>query len=495
MTREPRANLSAADHFFINGEWAEPSTASTIEVINPSTEKFFYRVAEAQEADIDRAVGAARQAFDIGPWPRLSPAERAEYLVKLAAGLEARGSELSELWSGQTGVLHSTACAAIPRLGQAFRYYAALAGEYEFVERHAPSAGGKLGYLVREPVGVVGAIIPWNAAIFTIGYKVAPALLAGCTVVVKASPEAPGEAYLLAEVVEAIGLPPGVVNVVTADRGASERLVSDPRVDKISFTGSTVAGRRIASLCGDRIARYTLELGGKSAAVILDDADIGTSAASIAGSACYLSGQVCSSLTRIVVSRDRHDELVNALCESFSQVRVGDAFDPSSGMGPVATKRQYDRVVGFIAQGVSEGADLAYGGHRPTDLGRGFFIEPTVFGNVDNSSSIARQEIFGPVLSVIPADSERDAISIANDSIYGLNSAVFTNDPTRAYEVARQLRCGTVGHNAFRSDFAIAFGGFKQSGLGREGGAEGLLPYLETKTVILDGEPDGGPGV
>lgn len=489
MTLEPEVNIGATDRFFIDGKWAKPSTKSTFEIINPSTEEVFFCVAEAQEEDLDRAIAAARVAFDSGPWPRLSHSERADYMRKISAGLEERGLEISEIWSGQTGILHSLARAAIPRFGHAFRQYAELSDEFPFTESHKPSAGGKLGFLVREPVGVVGAIIPWNGPIFLLGYKVAPALLAGCTVVVKASPEAPGEAYVLAEVAEAVGLPPGVINVVTADRAVSELLVQDSRVDKISFTGSTTAGRRIAALCGQRIARFTLELGGKSAAVILDDFDIATAARTIVGPACFNAGQVCSSLTRIVVSRRRHDELVDALCDSFSDVRVGHAFDPTSGIGPVATQRQRARIEGLVAQGAKEGAHLATGGRRPSHLPRGFFIEPTVFGNVDNSSTIAREEIFGPVLSVIPADDEQEAIDIANDTVYGLNNSVFTNDAERAYEVARQLRSGTVGHNSFRTDFGIAFGGFKQSGLGREGGSEGLFPYLETKTIILDSEP------
>jgi aldehyde dehydrogenase (NAD+) len=489
LTLEPEVNIGATDRFFIDGKWAKPSTKSTFEIINPSTEEVFFCVAEAQEEDLDRAIAAARVAFDSGPWPRLSHSERADYMRKISAGLEERGLEISEIWSGQTGILHSLARAAIPRFGHAFRQYAELSDEFPFTESHKPSAGGKLGFLVREPVGVVGAIIPWNGPIFLLGYKVAPALLAGCTVVVKASPEAPGEAYVLAEVAEAVGLPPGVINVVTADRAVSELLVQDSRVDKISFTGSTAAGRRIAALCGQRIARFTLELGGKSAAVILDDFDIATAARTIVGPACFNAGQVCSSLTRIVVSRRRHDELVDALCDSFSDVRVGHAFDPTSGIGPVATQRQRARIEGLVAQGAKEGAHLATGGRRPSHLPRGFFIEPTVFGNVDNSSTIAREEIFGPVLSVIPADDEQEAIDIANDTVYGLNNSVFTNDAERAYEVARQLRSGTVGHNSFRTDFGIAFGGFKQSGLGREGGSEGLFPYLETKTIILDSEP------
>ena len=258
-------------------------------------------------------------------------------------------------------------------------------------------------------------------------------------------------------------------------------------MDKISFTGSTAAGRKIGAICGGRIARFTLELGGKSAAVILDDADLGSAAQSLAAAECILAGQVCASLTRIVVSERRHDELVEALAASFSQVRVGNQFDEASQMGPLAARRQRDRVEGYIAKGIEGGARLATGGGRPKDLDRGWYVEPTVFGNVDNSSVIAQEEIFGPVLSVIPARDEADAVRIANDTIYGLNSAVYTADVERAREVAAQIRAGTVGHNGFKSDATIGFGGFKQSGIGREGGLQGLQPFLETKTVLLDG--------
>ena len=334
---------------------------------------------------------------------------------------------------------------------------------------------------------MVGAIIPWNAPMGLISMKLAPALIAGCTVILKSSPEAPGEGYLIAEAAEAVGLPPGVLNVVTADREVSELLVRDPRVDKITFTGSTAAGRKIASICGERIARCTLELGGKSAAVILDDADLETTAQSLAMAECLLSGQVCASLTRIVVTRSRHDDMVEALAAAFSKVKVGDPFDPSSQMGPLAAERQRTRVEGYIAKGVETGATLATGGGRPKDLDRGWYVEPTVFGNVDNKSVIAQEEIFGPVLSVIAADDEDDAVRIANDTIYGLHGAVFTNDVERAREVAGQMRTGAIGHNGFKSDFDMGHGGFKQSGIGREGGVDGLLPFLESKAVLLDG--------
>jgi aldehyde dehydrogenase (NAD+) len=490
-TYEPIAALEHADLFFIGGKWVKPSSSATIEVTDSGTEEFVFSVAEAQAEDMARAVGAAREAFDRGPWPRMTHAQRAEYLRALANGLRERGSEVAEIWPRESGVLHVIAQGAGEGAAEVFEYYAGLADTYCFEEPATPTAGGEFGLIVREPVGVVGAIIPWNGPLALISYKIAPALLAGCTVILKSSPEAPAEGYLVAEIAEAIGLPAGVLNVVTADREVSELLVSDPRVDKITFTGSTAAGRQIGSILGGRIARCTLELGGKSAAVILDDADLAEAAAALAGAECFLSGQVCSSLTRVVVTQSRHDQMVGLLSDIFAQVKVGDPFDASSQMGPLVAERQRDRVLGYVAKGIADGAVLATGGGRPKDLERGWYVEPTVLGNVDNSSALAQEEIFGPVLSVIPAASEQDAIDIANDTIYGLNASVFTNDVDRAREVASQLRSGTVGHNAFRTDFGIAFGGFKQSGMGREGGTEGLAPFLETKTVILEGRPAG----
>ncbi len=490
VDRQP-VPLHHVDRLFIGGGWVEPSSDATIDVIDPATEEQFLRVPAAGAADVARAVAAARDAFDRGPWPTLSHAERADYLRRLGRAVADRAEDLGQIWPRESGALYTMAVAAGQFAGMPFDAYAALADTFPFEERAQPTMGGAFGLLVREPVGVVGAIIPWNAPLGLISHKVGPALLAGCTVVLKLSPEAPGEGYLVAEAAEAIGLPPGVLNVITAERDVSELLVRDPGVDKITFTGSTATGRRIASLCGERIARCTLELGGKSAAVILDDADLEAAAHTLARSECFLAGQVCSSLTRIVVSERRHDEFVDALAAAFSSVRVGDPFDPSTQIGPLTSARQRDRVEGYIAKGVGEGATLVTGGGRPGHLDRGWFVEPTVFAQVDNSSTIAQEEIFGPVLGVIPAAHEEDMVTIANDTIYGLNASVFTPDVDRAREVARRLRSGTVGHNAWRTDFGIAFGGFKQSGIGREGGKEGLLPFLETKTVILEEVPSG----
>ncbi|WP_236794724.1 aldehyde dehydrogenase [Amycolatopsis sp. GM8] len=485
------APLRHANRFYLDGRWETPSSDSGVDVIDATTELPYLRVAAARPADMARAIAAARRAFDEGPWPRLTHEQRAEYLRAMAGGLRARSADFADIWPRESGILHELASYVGEAAARRFEFYANLASTFAFEEPATPTAGGDYGLLVREPVGVVAAIIPWNAPLPLIAAKVAPALLAGCTVVLKPAPEAPGEAYVVAEIAEAIGLPPGVLNVLTAQREASEALVRDPRVDKVTFTGSTTVGRRIAALCGERIARVTLELGGKSAAVVLDDCDLEATARAITEQGRFLSGQVCSSLTRVVVTRRHHDELVAALAANLSAIQVGDPFRPETQMGPLALGRQRDAVERYVAIGLDEGATLVTGGGRPEHLDHGWYVEPTLFAGVGNRSTIAQAEIFGPVLSVVPVADEDEAIAAANDSIYGLNASVFTGDVDRAQRVARRLRSGTVGHNAWRSDYGVAFGGFKQSGIGREGGKEGLLPYLETKFVILDGAPSG----
>ncbi|MDK3016844.1 aldehyde dehydrogenase [Pseudodonghicola flavimaris] len=475
--------------FYIDGQWVDPSTSRTIDVIEAATEELYFTVAEAETADVARAVDAARRAFDAGPWPQMPPRQRAQYLRAFARAMAERFDDIVQLWPRETGVIASIVPAVMEEVPAAFEYYADLAETYPFEQEVPTSSGQGFGMIVGEPVGVVGAIIPWNTPMHLAAWKLAPALLAGCTVVVKASPEAPGSAYVIAEIADRIGLPPGVVNVLTADRVASEALVTDPRVDKITFTGSTAVGKRIAGIMAERIGRYTLELGGKSAAVILDDMDIAEAADSLTAGACFVSGQICASLTRIIVPRPRHDDMLEALAERFSRVRVGNPYDAGVQMGPLASQRQRERVEGYVRIGQDEGATLAFGGKRPKGLNRGWFIEPTVFGNVDNASRLAQEEIFGPVISVIAAADEDDAIRLANDTVFGLNASVFTHDVDRARAVSRRLRAGTVGQNGNRADFGIGFGGVKQSGIGREGGVAGLLPYLENKTVVLDRRP------
>ncbi|GAA3152260.1 aldehyde dehydrogenase [Kribbella aluminosa] len=478
------------DKFYVGGSWIPTTTGGHFDVVDPTTEHVAYRAPAAGPAEVDLAIAAARAAFDDGPWPKMEPGERAEYLRAIAAGVRRRTDDLAALWSRETGAVHSEAVAALATPPEIYEFYADLAESFPFVE-HFPDgddAGIRLlRLLVREPVGVVGAIVPWNGTTPMIAMKAAPALLAGCTLVVKCSPEAPGAGQIMAEIAEDVGLPPGVWNAITADREESELLVRDSRVDKVTFTGSTTAGRRIGSICGQRIARCTLELGGKSAAVVLNDYDA-AAVARVLANTWHWAGQVCAALTRVVVTRSRHDEIVNALHGEFTGVTIGDPFDVATQMGPLSIARQRDRVEGYIRTGIDEGAMLVTGGNRPAGLERGYFIEPTLFANVDNASTIAQQEIFGPVLAVIPADSEEQAVALANQSAYGLNASIFTNDTDRALEVARRLRSGSVGHNGFRTDWTIAFGGFKDSGIGRECGREGVYPFLEPKTVVLEGK-------
>jgi betaine-aldehyde dehydrogenase len=480
-------DIKHLDKLFIGGAWATPSTDAKIDVVSPMTEEVIFSVAEAREPDMDRAVAAARAAFDTGPWPRLTHAERAGWLRRMGEAVKARSEELGHAWTNQIGAVHSMTQMSGPNAAAIFERNAALADTFEWEETHTPADGHGRALIVREPVGVCAAVVPWNNPLGLAVNKLAPGFLAGCTFVLKASPETPLDAYILAEAAEAIGLPAGVLNVVVGHRPASEHLIRNPDVDKVAFTGSSAAGKRIASILGERMARYTMELGGKSAAIVLDDYGVDEAVQSLTGSLCRLSGQVCAALTRVVVPRARHDDFVDSFSAAMARLKPGDPYDPASSFGPLAMERQLERVEGYVAKGKAEGATLAYGGGRPPGLNRGYYFEPTLFSNVDNAMVIAQEEIFGPVISLIPCEDEADAIRIANDTVYGLNGAVLTHDNTRAYEVARQIRAGNVSQGRMRFDFSIAFGGFKQSGVGREGGREGLLPYLEPKTLMLEG--------
>jgi acyl-CoA reductase-like NAD-dependent aldehyde dehydrogenase len=401
--------------------------------------------------------------------------------------LRRREPELAGAWVAQVGGLASFAPIMTSGGTHDFLATASLCDTFSFVERR-PSHMVNTALVVREPAGVVVAIAPWNAPYGIMASKVAYALVAGCTVIVKPSPETPLEAYIIAEAAEAAGLPPGVVNLVCGNREASDYLVRNAGVDKVSFTGSTLAGKRIGMVCAERVARVTLELGGKSAAIVRDDFPIEAAAAILGHTITIMSGQVCAMLSRAIVSRHRHDELADAIKRVMESIRIGHSDDPQTQLGPLAMKRQLDRVEGYLEEG-RRTSDLVTGGSRPAQMKTGYFIEPTLFANVDNESRIAQEEIFGPVLCLIPADDEADAIRIANQSHYGLNGSVITNDVDAAYAISRRMRVGGIGQNGMRLEFSMPYGGFKQSGIGREGGPEGLLPYLETKTILLDGLP------
>jgi aldehyde dehydrogenase (NAD+) len=473
-----------ASGLFIGGDWREGQGGVQCDVVAPHNEELLLSYREATPADIDVAVTAAREAFDTGPWPRLSPAERGAVLRKIAANLTARMPELAEAWTGQVGAVLGFTKKASGQSPDLFNFYADLCDTYPFIEERRRSSGG-LARVIQEPAGVVAAITPWNAPLVLLCYKVAAGLAAGCTIVAKPSPETPIDAHILAECIQAAGLPPGVFNMLPAGRDTGDYLVRHPGVDKVSFTGSTSAGKKIVHACADRLARVSLELGGKSAALILDDAKVEQVLPSLVPYSMPITGQVCFSLTRVLTPRARRDEFVEAYVAAVKGIKVGDPFADGTGMGPLTLERQRDRVVSYIAKGRSEGARLILGGGRPAGLNRGFFIEPTVFVDVDPGMTIAREEIFGPVVSFIDYDGEADMIEKANASDYGLHGAVYTADPEKGYEVARRVRSGSVTVNGMIVDIEMPFGGFKQSGVGREGGVEGLKTYQETKTIYF----------
>ena len=480
--------------FFVGGRWVEPAAPERFGVISPSTEEVVGRVPLAEPADIDRAVVAARDAFDHGPWPRTPPAERADVLRRAARLLRDRTDDIAWVTATEMGCAISQAPQAqTGMVSRVFDYYADLLGTFELERRVVTD--DRAGLVVHDPVGVVAAIIPWNAPVTLAAWKVAPALAAGCTVVLKPPPEAPLSGFVLAEALEAAGVPPGVLNVVPGGREAGEHLVTHPGVDKVAFTGSTDAGKRIMSLCAERVARVSLELGGKSASIVCDDADLGVAIPRIVGGGMHLSGQVCGAHTRILVARSRYDEAVEAAAAAADAIPYGDPFDPKTVVGPLVAERQRDRVEGYIASALAEGARAVAGGVRPAHLPKGWYVPPTILAGVDNRMRVAQEEIFGPVLSFIPVDGDDDAVRIANDSRYGLSGGVWTADAAHGLAVARRMRTGSVAVNGSYPPFPLVpFGGLKESGLGRELGPEGLLAYLEPRSIgvptsLFEGAP------
>ena len=480
MSVSKQAELLVYDKLYVNGQWVAPAGNGTLDVINSTTEEVMGRIPEGTPEDINRAVEAARAAFQ--GWSTTPIQQRAELLTKMSAGLSARQSEIAAIIAAEVGMtlpLANAVQAGMPAMEMGS--YAKLLTEYAFEEQ----IGNSL--VIQEPVGVVGCITPWNFPLHQVVAKVAAAMAAGCTIVLKPSEVAPLTAFILAEIAHEAGLPAGVFNLVSGlGPVVGEALASHPDVDMISFTGSTRAGKRVSELAAQTVKRVALELGGKSANIILDDADLEKAVQGGVANCYFNSGQTCSAHTRMLVPRTRHDEAVKiakAAAESFT---VGDPRVGKAKLGPLISDVQRERVRGYIKKGIAEGATLVTGGAEPPEgLEKGYFVRPTVFANVRNDMTIAREEIFGPVLSIIPYEDEDDAVRIANDTPYGLAGGVWSADPERAKRVARRLRTGQVDINGGSFNPFAPFGGYKQSGNGRELGRYGFEEFLETKSLQM----------
>ena len=473
------------DRLYIGGEWVPSTGDDRLQVVNPATEEPTGHAPGGTPADLARAVGAARAAFDGGRWPALSPSDRAELLDALADELDGRADEIAEVITAESGLpIRLVRLIHVGGPVATLKYAASLARTHPFEQDRQ---GRLYRFRVRQlPVGVVGAIVPWNIPLLGACAKLGPALAAGCSVVLKPAAETPLSSFYLADAAEAVGFPPGVLNIVPADREAGAHLVTNPGVDKITFTGSTAAGKRIAAICAEQVKRCALELGGNAAAIVLDDADpmetanhlVGMSLANNNGEACIVQG-------RVLVPERRAGEYVEALCAAAKGIPTGDPTDARTMLGPMVTSQHRDRVMDYIRMGSHEGARLVHGGGRPVGLERGWYVEPTVFDSADNNMRVVREEIFGPVVTVIPYRSDAEAVALANDTEYGLSGAVFSADPQRATQAAHRIRAGSVYVNgAIMIEANAPFGGFKQSGIGREGGPEGLAEYLETQSVF-----------
>lgn len=475
------------DKLYIGGSWVTPSDPELLlDIRSPHDRSLLGRVAQAAEADVDAAVAAARAAFDDGPWPHTTPEERQEVVRRCNALREARADEIAATISAENGSAGWFTQAGQPFLTRQVNAYLKAAEELGWEETVEPSDPSVPFDTVvrREAIGVVAAVIPWNSPFSAATAKLTPALLAGNTVVLKVSPENSLSMTLLADLFHEAGLPEGVLSVLPADRETSEYLVSHPDIDKIAFTGSTRAGRRIASIAGAHLKRVSLELGGKSAALVLEDADLSATMRGLRFGALANNGEACILQTRILAPRNRYDEVVAALKEMVESLKVGDPSEPDTFIGPMIRPDQQQRVIDYINLGIKEGARLVTGGPEiPAGLEQGNYVTPTVFADVDNGMRIAREEIFGPVLVVIAYDDEDDAVRIANDSEYGLSGGVWGTRAEHALRVARRLRTGTVTLNGSPISFDGPFGGYKASGTGREYGAVGLTGYVEHKTI------------
>jgi aldehyde dehydrogenase (NAD+) len=475
-------DVPGADQVFVAGEWRDPATQEKIDVIDPATEEILIRVARPGEDDAEAAVAAARKAFDSGPWPRMSVEERVAAVTRFCDAMEARFDDLNRGWAFEAGaplkhgeILNNGASA------MAWRAALSLAPALPWEEDRGDAV------IRREPIGTVLAILTSNGPVPLMAMKVVPALLAGCTVIVKHAPESQLTAHIIAEAARDVGFPPGVLSFLPADTAVTQYLVSHPGIDLVALTGNQAIARDVLSRTGPRLARTILELGGKSPAILLEDVDLGFVMETLAEGASSFMGQICVLLSRIIVPRSRYEEVTDAFVSYYTGLKIGDPLDPTIDRGPLSAERARSRTEKYVAGALAEGARLACGGKRPDHLHRGYYYEPTLLVNVDNRMTVAQEEVFGPVTCLIPYETIDEAVAIANDTPYGLAASVYAGQTATAVDIARRIRSGTVGVNVAGMSLCQPFGGVKQSGWGRECGPEGILEFTDIKQMLIAG--------